>query len=246
MSLRARQRAAQRDKLQQAAWDLFEAQGYAATTVEAIAAAAGTSVPTLFRYFPSKADLVVGDADAAVARVVGAIREPLPGEPLLGSLRRAVVAGTVAATGDRVGRLRAPDRHVGELHRQLEIDDRAIRATAAAIADRAGLPPGDPRPRARCRGARGRAHHALEAWRDDPRGRTLAEAIEPFALLPRRGACSAPEGPARARGRARWPRRRRTVAAAAGCQDGLVPAGVGGVGGVGREASGTPSSQAPP
>jgi AcrR family transcriptional regulator len=42
------------------AQDLFVAQGYDETTIDDIAAAAGLSRRTLFRYFASKEDLVLG------------------------------------------------------------------------------------------------------------------------------------------------------------------------------------------
>jgi AcrR family transcriptional regulator len=197
MGLREQQRAAQEQRLQEAAWDLFEAQGYEATTVEAIAAAAGVSVPTLFRYFPTKADLVVGEDPSLVEHVASAVAEARPGETLLEALRRAVVGGTVAATGDRLGRLRT--RLMAESdelrRRQLDTDDRAIRRTARAIADRMGLPASDPRPRAIAAATHGIVRAALEGWRDDPAGRTMAEAVgagldalpEAWGLLGRSG-----------------------------------------------------------
>jgi AcrR family transcriptional regulator len=179
MGLRDQQRAAQRQRLQDAAWDLFEARGYEATTVEAIAAAAGVSVPTLFRYFPTKADLVVGEDPSRVEQVTSAVAERRPGETLHEALRRAVIDGTVAATGDRLGRLRS--RLMAESdelrRRQLDIDDQAIRRTAGAIAVRLGLPPSDPRPRAIAAATHGIVRAALEAWRDAPAGRTLADAV---------------------------------------------------------------------
>lgn len=47
--------------IEKAALELFEKQGFEATTVEDIAAAAGISRRTFFRYFPSKNDIVYAD-----------------------------------------------------------------------------------------------------------------------------------------------------------------------------------------
>src|SRR5687768_17199244 len=53
-SLRERQRVETRDVILDTALDLIEAKGFEHTTVEEIAAAAGISSRTFFRYFESK------------------------------------------------------------------------------------------------------------------------------------------------------------------------------------------------
>ncbi|MBC2901521.1 TetR/AcrR family transcriptional regulator [Streptomyces cupreus] len=54
-------KAATRKALQEAAHRMFEERGYAQTTVRDIAAAAGVTERTFFRYFPSKEDLVLDE-----------------------------------------------------------------------------------------------------------------------------------------------------------------------------------------
>src|SRR5579859_1614067 len=59
--LRERKKARTRASLREHALRLFREQGYQATTVEQIAAAAEVSPSTFFRYFPTKEDLVLQD-----------------------------------------------------------------------------------------------------------------------------------------------------------------------------------------
>jgi AcrR family transcriptional regulator len=60
-SLRERKKIKTRIAVQKQAMRLFRKQGYEATTVEQIAAAAEISPSTFFRYFPSKEDLIMYD-----------------------------------------------------------------------------------------------------------------------------------------------------------------------------------------
>jgi AcrR family transcriptional regulator len=59
---RQRKKTATRDRIRASALRLFREQGYDATTVEQIAAAAGVSHMTFFRYFPAKEDVALSDS----------------------------------------------------------------------------------------------------------------------------------------------------------------------------------------
>lgn len=66
--LRERKKAKTKATIQAEALRLFRTQGYAATSIEQIAAAAEVSHRTVFRYFPTKEDLVAADTyDAQIA-----------------------------------------------------------------------------------------------------------------------------------------------------------------------------------
>lgn len=61
--------AASRIRLLRTATDLFVRQGYTATTVEQIAAAAGYTIGALYWHFPTKADLFLAAYEDAVDRM---------------------------------------------------------------------------------------------------------------------------------------------------------------------------------
>ncbi|MFJ3926048.1 TetR family transcriptional regulator [Streptomyces sp. NPDC090022] len=89
--LRERKKAQTRRRIQEHALRLFLARGYQNTTVEEIAAAAGVSHMTFFRYFPTKESVVESDDyDPLIARL---IQERPPHESDLTALREALLQG---------------------------------------------------------------------------------------------------------------------------------------------------------
>lgn len=64
MGLREQTRLAVRNAIADHALELFDTHGFDATTVEDIAAAAGISARSFFRYFPAKEDAVIPDPAA--------------------------------------------------------------------------------------------------------------------------------------------------------------------------------------
>jgi AcrR family transcriptional regulator len=88
---RQRKRTATRDRIRTTALRLFSEQGYDATTVEQIAAAAGVSHMTFFRYFPAKEDVAMWDGyDPLIADVIA--RTPAAW-PLTRRIRTVLVQG---------------------------------------------------------------------------------------------------------------------------------------------------------
>ena len=64
--LRERKKAATRLAIRDAGMRLFDEHGFGGTTVDDIAEAAGVSRATVFTYFPTKEEIVFGDAASAV------------------------------------------------------------------------------------------------------------------------------------------------------------------------------------
>ena len=74
-----RTRRAVQEQVVDVALSLFTAQGFDATTIDQVVAAAGISRRTFFRYFGTKEDLVLGDT-AEQCRVLAAALEARPPE----------------------------------------------------------------------------------------------------------------------------------------------------------------------
>jgi AcrR family transcriptional regulator len=88
---RQRKKNATRDRIRAAALRLFSEQGYDATTVEQIAAAAGVSHMTFFRYYPAKEDVTLSDSyDPLLAGLLGQTPATWP---LIDRIRTALVQG---------------------------------------------------------------------------------------------------------------------------------------------------------
>ncbi|WP_225098041.1 TetR family transcriptional regulator [Streptomyces sp. CoH27] len=90
MGLRERKKQRMYQDVSDIAVRLFLERGFDAVSVAEVAAAAGISKPTLFRYFPAKEDLVlhrIADHETEAARVVDGAADPVD------ALRRHFLAG---------------------------------------------------------------------------------------------------------------------------------------------------------
>ncbi|MER7787492.1 TetR family transcriptional regulator [Streptomyces sp. NPDC097640] len=89
LGLRERKKIQTRQAIRRAAYRLFQEQGYDATPVDQIAEAAEVSPSTVFRYFPTKEDIVLTDEyDPLILETLRA--RPLD-EPPVTSLRHSLV-----------------------------------------------------------------------------------------------------------------------------------------------------------
>src|SRR5688572_21901859 len=90
MGVREDKKRETRDRLERAALDLFAKRGYDRTTMEAVAAQAGVSARTAFRYFPAKSDLVFGDSESDLAALRAELAAQDAALPALEAVRLAL------------------------------------------------------------------------------------------------------------------------------------------------------------
>jgi TetR/AcrR family transcriptional regulator, regulator of mycofactocin system len=89
---RGRPPGTSRRQLELIALRLFTTQGFDETPIEQIAAEAGVSRRTFFRYFSSKASVLWGDFDTEVEVIRAALLAVPAGTPMMDAIRQAVVA----------------------------------------------------------------------------------------------------------------------------------------------------------
>jgi AcrR family transcriptional regulator len=143
--LRERKKAKTRAAIREQALRLFREQGYQATTVEQIAAAAEISPATFFRYFPTKEDVVLQD-DVDVLTIEAFDAQPPDLSPVA-AVRAAAATTFAGLTPPELARFRETTEltlSVPEI-RARAIDEfvRSIEVMAAAVARRTGHTPDD-------------------------------------------------------------------------------------------------------
>ncbi len=142
--LRERKKARTRAAIRQHALRLFREQGYAATTIEQIAAAAEVSPATFFRYFPTKEDVVLQDDFDIVT--LAALQEQPAGLGPIAAFRGAAAAARAQMSTEDLARFAettrltqsVPEiraRAVDELIRTLDVITAAIAARIGRGAD---------------------------------------------------------------------------------------------------------------
>ncbi|MEV5936534.1 TetR/AcrR family transcriptional regulator [Streptomyces sp. NPDC093250] len=91
--LRARKKQRTRDAIADAAVSLFLERGFDRVSVNDIAAAADVSKPTLFRYFPTKEDLVLHRFTDHLGEAARVVRDRTPDVDPVTALHRHFLAG---------------------------------------------------------------------------------------------------------------------------------------------------------
>ena len=143
--LRERKKERTRGAIQEQAIRLFRERGYDETTVEDVAAAADVSPSTVFRYFPTKADLVI--YDDLDERMFEGYRSQPPELNAVQALRATLRSSFGSVLGSQLAVQRERERllrSVPEL-RAAMLDEltRTIREAAVLVAERAGRSPDD-------------------------------------------------------------------------------------------------------
>lgn len=196
-SLRERTKLAVQAELLEVGQRLFTEHGYEATTVDDIAAGAGMSKRSFFRYFASKEDLVLGKYDRLGDELAASLASRPSGEPLWAALRRVfdhIV--TYAADPETAIRMAEMDRIAnssdalrGAFLERLERAQDALAAVARDRAAAAGAPwlPDDPAPHAIVGAAFAclRAAHMVATTNRTPLGDALDKAMGALATADR-------------------------------------------------------------
>jgi mycofactocin system transcriptional regulator len=178
-----RRRATSRAELEQAAFALFAAQGFDATTVDEIAVAAGIGRRTFFRYFPSKNDIPWGAFEDELERMRVRLKASPPEVPLMDAIRVALIDFNRVAPAQVPLHRRRMDLilRVPTLLAHSTLRFSAWREVIAEFAaERTGRRPDDLASQAIAHAVLGVAIAAYEHWLDNPRadlGALLDEAM---------------------------------------------------------------------
>jgi AcrR family transcriptional regulator len=187
LSLQERKQELVRAELASAAWDLFGKKGYEATTVAEIAAAAGVSRRTFFRYYASKDDVVTETSDELAEAMLAAMAERPRDEPPLVAIKRALVP-VLEPRLVRTARARTIIRLLRESRslRRAMMERHALmeERLAAQLADRLGADPTkDSAPALLAFIARAMLDTAFNVWYDQGKKDVGALVDELFATL---------------------------------------------------------------
>ncbi|WP_320671151.1 TetR/AcrR family transcriptional regulator [Patulibacter defluvii] len=148
--LRERKKQRRRETIARVALELFDRQGFAATTIPQIAEEADVSPRTVSSYFPAKEDLVFPDTEEAFARLDERLRLRQPGESATDALRAWIMAELPGWEG-RDAQLRMQRRviesDVGLQALERHHHTQAERRIAEAIAADLGTAPDELEPR---------------------------------------------------------------------------------------------------
>src|SRR5690349_327803 len=178
--LRERKKQKTRWTIQEHALRLFAEQGYDATTVEQIAAAAEISPSTFFRYFPTKEDVVIQDEyDPLLATMLE--RAPAELSPV-GALRHTINVAfgeidqaDLAKVEERMRLILA----VPALRaRTLENLTETVATLAEPLARRVGRDPDDYAVRSLAGALIGQVLVATQAWIDGADGKSFIELVD--------------------------------------------------------------------
>jgi AcrR family transcriptional regulator len=188
LNLVARRQERVRRELAAAAGELFKENGYDATTVEDIAAAAEVSPRTFYRLFPTKGDVIIELARTAWGDIVTAFAERPVDEPLFASVEAVLIARFTEIDRKALRSFEDLLAHSQELRaRWLEETRRQQDLFAGVLAGRVGGAPDDLRTQVIAAAILATHRTALEVWSTHAGGEgpipTLREAMDLVAPM---------------------------------------------------------------
>lgn len=178
LTLRERNRLRVRRDIQDAAWTLFAERGFAAVTTDEIAAAAGVSTSTYFRYVAAKEDLLLQPLLVSSAEIVATYAARPDDEPVAPALSAAIRERSAEVPDAELRHWRAAMRTAPELSPRVVLITDGDRATLVAIAaGRMGVPDGDVRAGVPVEVVLAAAEYAYRRWLA-AEGQSLLELID--------------------------------------------------------------------
>ncbi|MGP3954158.1 TetR/AcrR family transcriptional regulator [Streptomyces sp. 7N604] len=180
LGLRERKKIKTRQAIRHAAYRLFSEQGYDATPVEQIAEAAEVSPSTVFRYFPTKEDIVLTDEYDPLMEAE--LRKRPAGEPPLESIRYVML--------ETLRTYLAQEQDEMAIRAKLVMDVPAIRARmfesnaatgrmlCGVLAERTGRPADDLELRVFSAAVLGSLQEAMLHWVESGRTEDMAVVID--------------------------------------------------------------------
>jgi AcrR family transcriptional regulator len=189
VGLRERKKLRTREALADAAFELFQRQGFEATTIDEIAEQVELSPRTFFRHFASKEDVAL----TLMERQFAAIYDALASRPVVTALRHATIEMMHACEAGMAGfdqeRFSCAQQLIAEnpsiRGRALELAATRVDELAAHVAKRMGVDPTtDPRPTLVAAVATTAVQTAVVAWRQlEPETPASVLADRALALL---------------------------------------------------------------
>lgn len=178
--LREMKKQRTRAAIQEHALRLFTRQGYDATTIEQIAAAAEVSPATFFRYFPTKEDLLIHDDfdPVLVAALAEAPEELSPVRAMRHAMRQTFDSMPVGEQARARVRMKMIMSVPSARARSIDNIMASVDLIAAPLARRLDAPATDPRVRALAGGLIGAMLAAGLSWAGDDGSGDLRDAVD--------------------------------------------------------------------
>ena len=165
----SRRRTALLSQYEQIAWNLFAQRGFRVVTVDEIAEAAGVSARTLFRYFPTKEDFLLGFTRRGLQELVDLIDGLEPGPYPLQRVWQLMRSHSLENPEDvqlltlwRRAAADAPEIHARVRGERVHALTEAV--TAYCATSFGGVDPDDPQPRLLAGMVVGAEEAVIELW----------------------------------------------------------------------------------